>query len=232
MAFSQASITSGPTFAARGPVLVVSWASSAPAGTAFQLYADKRLIWSGTQRSVSLPYPTGRTTYTVGTVAAGEGQTNFAASLPATPGGGDRARLSWYGGTFLDPDGNDGVQAFRVYGGLVPGGAVDYDNLLATVPAYTIEPTDGFGRGAFGQGGFGRSAGEYSWTSDPLSGGTWNFAVRAVDKVGNETTLASSSVILTAPPMPPAADALGRRLTYSYNAGTQIATLSWLASPG
>ena len=40
--------------------------------------------------------------------------------------------------------------------------------------------TDGFGFGGFGLGGFGQSASTYTWTSEPLTSGTWYLRRRPV----------------------------------------------------
>jgi len=228
MAFSQATITDGPTCALDGDELRVSWTSSSPAGTLFQLYADRVRIWSGTTRSVRLPMPAGPTTFDVGTVAAGEESTDFSGSLASIPGAGDKATLTWTGGRSLGPD----LAEFRIYSGTTAGGAVSYAAPIATVRA---DPAglwqDGYGQGPYGAGGFGFAGTTYSWTSGRLAGGTWNFAVKAVDAAGNESTAATTSVVIAAPPRPPAANSAGKRLTYTYNAGTRVPTLSWLAAP-
>ena len=126
-------------------------------------------------------------------------QTNFQSELPASPG--RLATLSWLGGTFQGTD----IAGFHVYGEDTPGGGIDYTTILATVPAYIAGIiTDGFGYGGFGQGGFGQSAGAYSWTSQPLAPGTWNWGVKPFDIAGNEGPAQTTAVTIAAPPLPPA----------------------------
>jgi hypothetical protein len=91
--------------------------------------------------------------------------------------------------------------------------------------------TDGFGYGGFGEGGFGSAAGSYSWTSQSLAGGDWSFSIVPYNAAGNEGAAVVGSATISAPPNPPAMNALGKRLTVSYNATTHEATLTWLASP-
>jgi hypothetical protein len=138
--------------------------------------------------------------------------------------------LSWQGGTFQAPD----IVGFHVYGERSPGGGIDYSTILATIPAYTAGViTDGFGYGGFGQGSFGLSSGAYSWTSPPLSGGVWNWAVKPFDAAGNEGSAQTAAVTINAPPSAPAPFAGQTRLVYSYNPATKSVTLNWNASaPG
>lgn len=214
--------------------LYLSWTSSAPVGTVFQVYVQGRLAWSGTDRALCLPVPSGLASIQVGTVDATEELTNFASSLPALQGTGDRVRLAWYGGTYLDETGRDDITGYHIYGARTAGGAIDGTYLLATVPAYPGGViTDGFGQGDFGRGGFGRSASSYAWTSDRLGSGVWPFAVRPFDQAGNETAAGLSvSCTISSRPRPPAANAQGKRLTYTYDAASRVVTLSWLPSPG
>jgi hypothetical protein len=93
MAFSQLTITDGPSLARSGRELAVAWSSSSPDGTVFQLYLNGRLAWHGTARRARLPWPAGDARVEVGTVAADEGATDFSGSLPAAPNGSDPARL-------------------------------------------------------------------------------------------------------------------------------------------
>lgn len=228
MAFSQATITDGPNISPDGTDMLVQWTSSSPAGTVFQVYQDGTLAWSGTARSVHLPMPRTRVYIQVGTVGAGEDLDDFSGSLPGFPGGGNRATLAWSGGRSLGDD----IKEFRVYGGTAPGGAVSYTTPLATIPANPAGLwLDGWGMGPYGAGGYGAASIPYTWTSEPLAGGTWNFAVKAVDAAGNESTAATTSVVISAPPRPPAPNDAGLRLTYTYNSGTRVPTLAWSAAP-
>jgi hypothetical protein len=211
--------------------LYISWSSSAPAGTTFQVYLDAKLVWHGADLACVLPLPAHRVTIDVGAVGAGEATTDFSSSLTPPPGTGSRAELTWTGGAYLDPDGD--LAGFRVYGEATPGGGIDYGTVLGTVAAYPGgRATDGFGLGGFGSGGFGSGAGSYSWTSDPLASGTWHFGVRPLSGAGNEGPAATAAVTISVPPMPPAVNGNGKRLTYTYNVSTSVLTLNWLASPG
>src|SRR5690348_6431283 len=131
MAFSQTTITD--TAIARHDAEVrISWTSSSAEGTMFQVYLDRSLAWHGTARSVSLPIPTvGQpVAIDIGTVGSAEGSTDFSSSLPAIPGGGNKALLTWVGGTYLDDD----IAGFKVYKSSVAGGAVSYTTAVADVP--------------------------------------------------------------------------------------------------
>lgn len=226
MAFDQSGISEVRAYR-DGPELVVEWTSTAPEGAWFQVYDGTKLRKTTTARRVHIPVPKARASLHVGTVDAAEASLDLSDSLPSTPP--DRVRLDWSGGTFLDPD----IAGFRVYGSAIAGGAVDYDTPLVDIPAYTMGvATDGYGSGGYGAGGYGHAAASYSWTSSPLANGEWTFAVVPYNVAGNEAT---SPVEMTetveAAPKAPAANSSGKRLTYTYNSTTHVATLSWLASP-
>lgn len=230
MAFDQSAITGADATYDRSQ-LHVSWTSTAPAGTWYQVYVGRKLLWYGQATNASVPAPSHRTQVDVGAVDATERAVDFAASLPAPPV--DRVTLAWQGGAFQDSS----IAGFRVYadgfgmGGFGEGGYGAGDP-LGVVLAYTPGVyTDGFGSGGFGDGGFGSAAGDYSWTSGSLANGDWAFAIVPFDASGNEGDPAYASATISAPPAPPAANASGKRLTYSYNATTHVATLNWLASP-
>lgn len=230
MPFDQSTITD-PRAARDDVSLIVSWASTLPEGTIFQIYVDSKLAWSGRERRAILPYPGPDRSITVdiGAVGAGESSTNFAADLPAVPGGGSRVRLEWQGGAYLSPD----IEAFDVYMGTAPGGAVDYGAAVATLSAYTAGvATTTFGDGTFGGGAFGYPSASYAWTSPSLAPGLWWFGIAARDGAGNASTPEEISATIDGPPAPPAADAAGVRLQATYDDATGEATLTWLASPG
>lgn len=232
MAFDQSTITEASA-TWDGPQVHASWTSTAPAGTWFQVYVGRKLAGWTKARSLTVPAPTHKSRIDVGAVLPSERAVDLSATLPASPS--DRVTLSWQGGTFQ----GDGIAGFRVYGGggfgsggFGSGGFGTGSTPLATISAYTPGVyTDGFGFGGFGDGGFGAAAGSYSWTSDALANGDWTFAVVPFDSAGNEGAPVTATATIAAPPEPPAADATGRRLTYSYNQATHIATLAWLASP-
>jgi len=228
--FDQSTITEVKPPAWDGSAVQLEWTSTAPLGTVFQVYVARALVWHGTARWVSIPMPSSQVRIDIGVVRAGAESTDFSAQLPAAPG--DRARLSWLGGSYLDPTGKDDVAGFRVYGETAPGGGIDYSRTLAEIRAYPGGIlTDGYGLGGFGQGGFGRSASSYEWTSTALSSGVWSFAVVSVDAAGNPGVPAVTSVTILAPPRPPAAFPDGSRLKSTYNPSARTVTLSWQASP-
>ena len=196
----------------------------------FQVYQDGKLARRGSfGRRCAMPWPAGPARYDVGEVLPGEEDTDFSALIGSAPVGPRRVQLRWWGGNYLDPD-DDDVAGFRIYGEPSPGAGIDWDNPLADVAAYPAGVDDGYGEGPYGLA-YGSDASEYAWASPPLGGGTWAFAIRAYDKAGNEVNAASISVTIAAPPRPPAPDPRGRRLTYTYDPGTRVATLHWLASP-
>jgi hypothetical protein len=209
MAFSQASITELRIVPSGGDLLV-SWSSSAAAGTTYQVYIGRRLAWYGQALSIRQPMPAGQVTVEVGTVNSGEGASDFSASLPTAPL--DRVILAWPGVT-TDPY----LAGYHVYSSSVPGGAVDYATILGNVPAFT--------------GTVGTNA-NYAWTSLRLAAGSWTFAIRPYDRAGNEGTADTIIVVSAAPPLPPALNAERERLTYSYDASSRVVTLNWRASPG
>ena len=140
-----------------------------------------------------------------------------------------RAQLTWLGGSFLGTD----IAGFRVYSGATPGGAVDYSSAVTDITAYPAGIlTDGYGLGGYGAGGFGQVAGTYSWLSDPLVSGTWNFAVAPYDAAGNVGTAATTAQSIAVPPLEPGLFSDGVRLHYSYAQPAREVTLTWLASTG
>jgi hypothetical protein len=228
MAFSDTNISNVRLTRTLGGT-VVQWDSTDAAGTIFQAYVDGMLVASTTARLVHLP-PAARgrsRTIQVGAVGAGEGTADLSSSLPTAPTTGDRAKLTWYGGTYL----SDTIAGFKIYRSATSGGAVSYTTPVATVAAYPAGiPTDGFGVGRFGGGGFGRSEAAYTWRSDPLPTGTWRFGVAAYDAAGNQVSSPSEiDVDIVALPKPPGATSAGRRISYTYNSGSRVAVLPWTA---
>ena len=225
MGFDQSSIVEVLAPIYRAAETRLSWTSTAPQGTFFQVYLDGRLAWWGTARSCSLPTGSSVAHVDVGAVGAGEERTSFAASLPPRPS--RRVLLTWSGGTYLDPS----LEGFAVYQGVAPSQPPDMAAPVATVNAYPSGLIqDGFGVGGFGQGGFGQSAGDYSWTSPPLDAGWWGFAV-AASAQGDSGSATTVWTLVAAPPRPPAPASDGSRLRYVHNATAGTITLSWNPSP-
>lgn len=224
--FDQSSITqvNPPTYA--NGMMFLSWVSTAPNGTWYQIYENRQLFWVGQKTSIWLPIPTGPTHYDIGTVGPDNINVSFADDLPVIPQ--DKALLTWEGGTFEGQD----IAGFHVYSGTIPGGSINYTVKLATITAYPQGVVnDGFGMGGFGDGGFGESASYYSWESNPLASGTWNFGVKAFDVAGNEGTAATVSVLIIAPPLEPSVLTGTSRVTHTYSAITHKATITWGVSP-
>ncbi len=174
----------------------------------------------------------------IGTVDSGEEQTSFVGSLPSAPT--RRVQLTWQSGTYKGID----LAGYRVYGEPTPGGGIDFTSPLSDLTAYPAGIlTDGFGLGGFGAGGWGQAASTLSWTSDPLAGGSWQFAVVPYDDAGNEGAAQTATVAISAPPRAPAPfTGTTTRLQYSLLAYGQIpfgqggfglpqAALAWNPSP-
>ncbi len=237
MAFSQTGIDDVRVMV-DGPDLFVTWSATAPAGTTFQVYVDRSLAWYGTSRRCHVPTPAGvpgrNIWIEVATVSPGDPTSDHSSGLSAPGDRSERARLSWSGGTYLDPSGRDDIRGFGIYRCPAPGAPVDPTSPVDTVAAYPGGwINDGFGKGGFGGGGFGRAATLYSWLSKPMASGVWQFAVVPLDKAGNARGVGqAASVTIVAAPRPPAVSADGTRLgaTYSGPASRQL-TLNWLPSP-
>ena len=198
MAFSQATITEVFPPKIHGSQVYLSWSSSSPKGTWFQVYINQQLSWSGQRLSVWLPIPYSTVRIDLGAVEPGEEQINFFGTLPRAPM--RRALLSWQSGTYTAID----LAGYSIYGEQSPGGGIDVISPFANITAYPAKiQTDGFGLGDFGTGGWGQSAGKLNWTSAPLSGGTWRFAIVPYDKAGNEGTPQFASIQIASPPREP-----------------------------
>lgn len=245
MAFDQTTITSigQPTYS--GGLMFVSWTTTSPSGTWFQVYLDQELSWFGQTTSTRLPVPTASPVrIDVGAVLPGEEQTDFSSSLPAAAL--KFAELTWIGGLWEAMDlagfkvyGSDGPTTFSAGGfgddgfgdgGFGVGGAaeIDFTNELADITAYPGGLTmDGFGLGGFGLGGFGLSSSSYTWISGPLTSGVWEFAVLPYDAAGNLGEARFTSVTICVPPGAPGLFSDGTRLHYFYSALTHAVTLTW-----
>ena len=237
MAFSQSAVLD-VELQPDGTDLLISWNSSAGPGTIYQVYFDHRLSWYGRAKRCQVPMPSSALNRNlwvdVGTVFPSESSLDFSSQLSSLQLGVGKATLSWNGGTYLDPSGADQVQGFRIYQSRFAGHAVDFSAPVADLPAYPGGwVSDGYGLSAFGSGGYGRSGSSYQWTATGLSTGLWQFCVMPYDPVGNNRGSGqTSSIAIQTAPLPPAADASGRRLTYSYaGPSTRLLTLNWLASP-
>jgi hypothetical protein len=187
----------------------------------------------------------------------GFGGFGVGSALPVSPA--NRVELDWTGGLFLDPlgtvggfyiynavpstgfgtggfgDGGFGADGGYGTGGYGAGGfgGTTYTldaTPLANLPAYTSGMTTaGFGMGGFGAGGFGSASASYSWTSGPLTGGDWTFAVVAYDTAGNLGTPNFNTTTILAPPAPPALFSDGKRLHAVVTGGAIV--LTWNPSP-
>lgn len=160
--------------------------------------------------------PTGVSRVVIGAVDPADANTDFSADLPAAPC--RRAELSWTGGTAEGAD----LDHFAVYMGPTPGAAVDFTKPVATVKAFP--------------GGSPVASGNFSWTSGDLTSGTWNFAVAAVDSVGNESSFQTTSQTILVPPTAPPPFPDGLSLHYVVNNAGEApgsdptVTLTWNAS--
>jgi hypothetical protein len=241
MSFDQSTITSLFCSTEMG-ALNIDWTTTSPPRTWWQIYVNGQLAWRGQTTSASIPAPSTNSRIDVGAVDSSDSMVRFTENLPASPK--NRALLKWTGGMFQDELGvvagfyvysatgqsGFGLGGFGA-GGLGSGGGFGSGGFgvggfggdaytlgatpLANLPAYTNGiTTTGFGMGGFGSGGFGSASGSYSWTSAPLTGGIWSFAVAAYDTAGNVGTPALVSVTIVAPPAPPALFSDGERIHY------------------
>lgn len=235
--------------------LLVTWSSTQPDGTVYQVYLDGRLVYRGTALFAVLPYPGNAgalpLNFDVGWVDPDEEFTDFSAVLPALPYE-PRALVRWIGGTWETPTGTP-LAGFNVYrsaaagdfvgygdGGYGDGGYsgvntgdVNYTTPVATVSAYAANVvTDGYGDGGYDEGTYGSSSARYEYESEPLPSGVWTFGVRPFDAAGNEGDPLEAAVAITSPPAIVPPNASGQRLTYTYDKPTRTATLHWLASAG
>ena len=202
----------------------IVFASSAE-GKFHQVYVDGELaaatLWTE-QRSLVVAAPEhGASAIEVLAVDPDDRLTDFSESLTGYEDGcGSRARLTWYGGRYLD----DHLDHFDAYGGLE--GAVDYSQTLNAEPVPAFP--DGVNLGGFGRGGFGRSAMAYAFTTAKHFAGRYTFEVVAVDGAGNATGGAPARVeIELAGFARPPSDLR----VAAYEPATRTATLQWAASP-
>jgi hypothetical protein len=201
--FSEAGIVS-PTVRVDDTDLIVSWSvdpAIVPDGSFFQVYVNKRLMWSGPEHVAVLPglNVAGQAAlFHVGTVAEGNRLASYAAALNSMPGSGNRALLTWYGGGWETE-----VTQYLIFGSKLPNAVIDWVNPCAAIRS---EGPAGFGRGPFGLGPFGYGARRYRWTSGPLASGRWSFAVMPATAAGTRSAdYTSVQVDIIAPPAGPKA---------------------------
>jgi len=218
MAFSQSTILQVYPPQIRGAQVYLCWETTSPLGTNWQVYINRQLAWTGQRLWTWLPIPSGPIRIDIGTVDADEAYANFADALPSAPT--RRAQLTWQSGTYKGID----LAGFRLYGVNEPGGPIDYSTVVADITAYPAGIiTDGFGFGKFGGGGFGQTAGTYTWTSKPLTSGAWQFAVVPYDQAGNEGVAQTTTVVINAVPGEPTAFSNSTtRLQYGLNGFGQV----------
>lgn len=201
-----------------GPELALRWAGTAPAGSAYQVYVDGALVWSGpgTAATVRRPLGAGNHQILIGSVPAELGLVdNLAAPGSGSPLVPDRATLAWLGGSYLTP----AIVGFRVYQGS------DRSRPVGVVAAYPGGVVfDGYGRGVYGRGGYGHAAASYAWTSPVLAPGPWAYDVVPYDDAGAEGPARSYSGTLVGPPRAPTG-------VVATLAPTGRVALSWSPSP-
>jgi hypothetical protein len=205
----------------------VSWQSTGPPGSWFQVYIDGVLAWAGQTTSVTLPVPPYVVRIDIGSVPAGDEWTSFASALPPAPK--RRATLSWSGGRFEAAD----LAGFSVYQSRAANQPVSFAAPVAVITAYPSSIyTDGFGMGGFSSGAFGSSAGTYTYTSSAMNSGSWSFTVQPFDMAGNQGSAQTAQMTIQVPPgTPPVITGMTRRLNYCYLIASHEATLSWNPSP-
>jgi len=223
---TQSTIT-GVTVSQGDGTTRVTWTSTEPAGTWFQVYLGGRLAWSGTARSCVLATPAASRPVPGAILAVPTGQQtrDFASLLPAQPGGGSRAVVRWLGGAYLGD-----VSEYLVYRSAAAGGSVSYAAPVAIVPARPGGDADGAGLGPAGEGGAGDAATVYEYGEVPPGPGAWKYGVKARDYGGALSAAIEFTVNVAMPPLPPPPFADRTRLHGSYNAGTRVLTLTWQAS--
>jgi hypothetical protein len=220
MPFDQSTLLSVKA-APHGAQWMVSWTSSSPAGTWWQIYVGQRLAWSGQETNVMLPTP-GRSTVNIGAVLPSEIHTWFGMDLPIPPA--RRALLTWQGGLFEGQD----LLSYNIYQATAPGQAVSLTTPIDNITAFPQgAKTGGYGRGGYGSGGYGSAASSFSWTSGILANGSWQFAVAPLDQAGNMGTAVYTGLVITGPPQEPPPFPDTSRLHYSFNLASETATLTW-----
>lgn len=194
----------------------------------YQIYIDGQLKWTGDTTAATVPgLPAGRDVLVhVGRVLPANRDVNYSYMFDHL---GNRARLRWLGGRWIDDD----LEGFNIYMSQGPGLPVSMLRPAAQVPAAVGGVwADGFGRGPFGRGPFGHGNVTYQWISPPLRPGAWQFAVASVDSQGNLSPASETVTIeIVGPPSAPPPRADGKRIWIeSYDPVTRIARVRWNAS--
>jgi hypothetical protein len=223
--FSEAGIVN-PTVRVDDSDLIVSWSvdpAIVPDDSFFQVYVNKKLIWSGAETVAVLPglNVAGRSVlFHVGTVAEGNRLVSYSSTLDNMPGSGNRALLTWYGGGW-----ETGVAQYLVFGSRLPDSSIDLVNPLAVVRS--AGPA-GFGRGPFGLGPFGYGSRRYRWASGPLASGRWSFTV--IPATGSGIRAADYAVLtvdIVAPPAGPKPVNGKKVWINSYDQTTGVYVIQW-----
>ena len=228
MPFSQAQIVNTYVYSINSD-LKISWDSHADSKSCYQVYVDRVLKWQGHTRHCTLtqsPSKIPRNTWIeIGTVSPSEGFTDFSSLLASNSSFGDRAKLSWSGGTYLDQNNTDQVVGFKIFGEREED-LLGTNPPLADISAYPGSwISDGYGVGGYGEGGYGRSATTYSWTSEALPLGQWFFAIAPYDSSERQGDLgAAISLNIKSPPLSPITGSL--QLIYN-GSSTRRAQLTW-----
>jgi hypothetical protein len=227
MSFDQTDI-SDLQVVIRGVELLISWTSSAPAGSWYQVYLAAVHVATTQATAIIVPTPQRPVAVQVGVVGSADRNTDFSSSLPTVSGAEGSALLEWLGGHWEADD----LAGFNIYASPSAGAAISYTTPVAYVPAFPAGILDGAGMGPAGQGGAGHAAVAYAWESGRLGTGSWSFAVAAVDAAGNvDPSPPTTTQAILAAPRPPAPNATGDRLTIAVNPSTRVPTLTWLPSP-
>lgn len=201
----------------------VSWESSDPPGTWFQVYLNGRLAWSGSEQvaDVASPIVGRRIALDVLAVDRQDAAKDLSSYLATRL---DCAYLQW-------ADVGD-ADRYDIYCGTAPGDTTpDYTTPVGSVPARPFGMVlGGWGVGTWGGGFWGTGSTLYRWSSAPLAGGDWTFGVKAVDAAGISGPAVEETVTITAPPSAPPVSAAGLFLTGVYDALTATLVLTWQPS--
>lgn len=228
MPFSQAPIFNTQVNQANFD-LNISWSCNSDSTTCYQVYIDRILRWYGHTQYCILPLPTSKNARNIwveiGIVSPNEAITDFSSFLALNSLFGDRARLNWLGGSYLDTTHTDQVIGYKIFGEQVES-VLGTNAPLADISSYPGSwISDGYGMGGYGEGGYGRSATNYSWTSESLDSGQWFFAVAPYDSSGRRGDLSPTiSLTVKSAPLPPMTGSL--QLVYNGHSNCCV-QLTW-----